>query len=176
MLAPFRGNSIISFDTTTKVPLKGGKKNLMQGRITKITLGNLAQMFQNKDEISAYVNMVRRRLIAEGKDPNDYEPKPLTWGEHVPNKPLIVHTKDGITKHYLHVIFLEGGKSTYFLDGGEIAKDKIEGLESTPPRDDAQGGLENMVIPRSYSLESIDTIRWAKKSWTGPFYYDEDEE
>jgi hypothetical protein len=171
MLATFRGNSIISFDTTVGVPLKGGKKNPMQGRVIKITLGNLGQIFQNKKE-SAYVSMVKRKLIKEEKLPTDYEPQPRKWGEHVPNLPLIVHTKDDKIFHYLEVIFLESGISTYFLDGVEIAKDKIEGLEAPTIRDDAQGGLENLVILRTFGLDSIDTIRYAKKSWTGPFTYE----
>lgn len=175
VLADFSGNSFISFDATTNVTLKGGKSNPMKGRVIKITFGNLVQIFQNKNE-PAYAAMVRRRLIAEGKDPNDYEPKPLPWGERLANKPIIVHTKDDVTKHYLQAIFLEGGKSTYFLDGVEIEKDKIQGLEPTAPRDDAQGGLEHMVVLRSFALDSIDTIRYKGQSFTGPFYYDEDEE
>jgi hypothetical protein len=174
MLSTMSGSTFMSIDTRSKVPLKGGKKNPMQGRVEKFTSSSLVQVFQNK-KVSGYGNMVRRRLADEGKDPADYVPQPRKWGTRVPEMPIIEHTKDDITKHYLEVIFLTPGKSEYFLDGGQIDKDKIEGLEAGAIRDDAQGGLENLVIIRTYDLASIDYIRYQGKVWRGPFFYEDKE-
>ena len=151
------GASFVGIDTLTEVPLLGGKKNEMQGRVTKRTVGNQVMVFQNKSS-SSYGDMVQRRLLAEGKDPASFELQPRTWGERIPETPFISHTKDGETTFYVEFIFLRPGTSTYLLDGKPIAKSDIVGLkpESTGGE---QGGLENKVIIRSFKMTSIEKVR-----------------
>ena len=170
MFSTMSGSTIIGLDTETAVPLRGGKKNPMQGRVRKLNSNSIVQVFENK-YVSGYANMVRRRLEEEDKNPDDYIPKPRKWGVRVPGTPIIEHMKDGILKYYLDVIFLQPGQSTYFLDGVEIDKKDIIGLEPATIRDDAQGGLENMVILRDYALCSIANIRYQGRLWQGPFTY-----
>jgi hypothetical protein len=173
ILSNMSGSTFLSIDTTTTVPLKGGKKNPMQGRVQKLNT-SLVQVFQNK-KINGYDAMVKRRLTQEGKDPNDFELKPRKWGMRVLDMPIVEHMKDGELRHYLEVIFVEAGKSEFFLDGVLIDKEAIIGLEPATIREDAQGGLENMVVIRSYALSSIDAIRYEGKHWRGPFYYEDKE-
>lgn len=162
-LANVSGASFIAIDTLTTEALKGGKKNPMQGRVTKTTTGSSVMVFQNKNG-SAYAAMVERRLAAEGKDPKDFELKPRTWGERIKNTPFITHKGE----LYLEVIFLKAGKSTFFLDGKEIARDDIEGIEKTPPAEGAQGGLseDRQVVIRTYKVESITGMRVDGHSYT----------
>jgi hypothetical protein len=151
------GASFVGIDTLTEVPLLGGKKNEMQGRVTKRTVGNQVMVFQNKSS-SSYGDMVQRRLLAEGKDPASFELQPRTWGERIPETPFISHTKDGDTTFYLEVIFLRPGTSTYLLDGKPINKADIVGLKPESAGGE-QGGLDNKVIIRSFKLTSIEAVR-----------------
>lgn len=145
------GASFIGIDTKTAPSLTGGKKNPMQGRVTKITRGASVMVFQNK-HTNAYENMVNRRLAAEGISP-DFEVGPRTWGERIPNTPFVVHKGN----HYLEVIFLKPGKSEYYLDGAPIDKSHIIGLPDKPEGE--QGGLENKVIIRTFAVDSIVALR-----------------
>jgi hypothetical protein len=151
------GASFIGMDTLTDVKLTGGKKNPMQGRVTKRMVGASVMVFTNQAS-NGYENMVQRRLTAEGKDPASFEVGPRAWGTRVPNMPIVEHFKDGATKYYLEVIFLKPGKSVYLLDGALIAASDIEGL---PAATDAgeQGGLEDKVHIRSFAADSITTLR-----------------
>lgn len=150
------GMSFIGLDTLTEVTLKGGKKNPMQGRVRKQTLGANIMAFSNKN-VNGYEAMIERRLIAEGKDPASFVLGERKWGMRLPDMPIITHEKDGVTKFYLEVIFLYPGKSTYFLDGKPIPKADIEGLNDSEPGE--QGGLENKVIIRTFAAESIIALR-----------------
>lgn len=154
------GASFISIDTKTIETLTGGKKNPMQGRVTKTTKGSSVMVFQNKNG-SAYESMVNRRLAAEGKDPSSFELGPRKWGERIKNTPFITHKGE----LYLEVIFLKAGKSEYFLDDTPIEKSEIEGIDKTPPREDSQGGLENQVIIRTFRVESIVALRVDKQEF-----------
>lgn len=155
--ADVNGSSFVGIDTLTDVKLTGGKKNPMQGRITKQTLGANVMVFQNKLS-NGYENMVHRRLAAEGKDPSNFELGPRTWGERIDNTPFIRHEHDGSVKHYLEVIFLKPGTSTYLLDGAVIAAADITGLP-VAPEPTGQGGLEHQVIIRSFAASSITQVR-----------------
>lgn len=156
IFADVNGASFVGVDTITEVPLLGGKKNPMQGRVTKRTVGNSVMVFQNKKS-SSYGDMVQRRLVAEGKDPASFELQPRTWGERIPETPFISHVKDGEMQFYIEFIFLKGGKSTYFLDNVPIDEKDIIGLK--PATESEQGGLENKVIVRSFKLSSIEKVR-----------------
>lgn len=169
IFANVNGSSFVGIDTQSVVKLKGGKKNEQQGRVTKVTVGSQVMVFTNQDQ-NGYENMVQRRLIEEGKDPSSFSVGPRKWGTRVEGLPIIEHTKDGVTKDYLEVIFLRPGKTTYFLDGKPIEKEDIIGLdepEEKPvelPADDevtnrGQAGLENKVVIRTYSAESILAVR-----------------
>jgi hypothetical protein len=150
------GASFIGLDTLTEVKLTGGKKNPMQGRVTKRMVGASVMVFTNQSS-NGYANMVERRLAAEGKDPASFVLGERAWGTRVPNMPIVEHFKDGATKYYLEVIFLKPGKSVYLLDGAPVAKSDIEGL--VDKEEGEQGGLENKVVIRSFAADSITEIR-----------------
>lgn len=153
VLRSFNGCTFASIDATTNVTLAGGKKNELQGRVTKTTANSQVILFSNTNS-SGYENMVKRRLEEEGKNPDDFTSGPLPWGEWVKGTPFIKH-KD---KMYLRVVFNKAGTTTYYVDGVPTPKEDIEGLKEKP-ESSGQGGLENKVIPRNYVLESIDAIR-----------------
>ena len=64
VLSALRGVSFIGLDMETVIPLKGGKGNPMQGRVTKRTIGNTVLIAQNKGT-NTYQNMVRKRIVGE---------------------------------------------------------------------------------------------------------------
>ena len=154
LLSSFQGSTFASLDTITNVALKGGKKNEMQGRVTKRTSNNQVMLFTN-EKSNGYENMVKRRLVAEGKDPESFTVGPLPWGERVPNTPLIKH-KD---RYYIQMIFNKSGNSNYFLDNRAIDKADITGLEERVGT--GKQGLEedNGVVVRTVALDSIIEIR-----------------
>lgn len=153
-----KGTTFCGLTTLTAVKLRGGKKNSMQGRVTKKTEDANVILFSNTKD-SGYVSLVRKRMIAEGKDPDTFEPKPRAWGTRMGNSPFIEHNG----KHYLECFFLSPGKTTYYLDGKEIDKDLIEGLDSDKPKTEAyeesQGGIENKVVIRTFAIESIERLK-----------------
>ena len=149
-----KGSTFAGLTTRTKVKLKGGKKNPMQDRVTKKTSGANVMIFSSV-ECSAYEGMVKRRLEKEGKDPTTFTVKPRAWGNRVGKTPFIEH-KD---KHYIEVFFVSPGKTTYYLDDKEIDVDDIEGLTTKVESDTSQGGLEDKVVIRTFSLDSIEEIR-----------------
>lgn len=151
-LGDLEAGTFVGIDMLTDVKLKGGKKNPMQGRVTKLVTGATVMCFAN-GKSNAYNNMVKRRLIEEGKDAADFELGPRAWGERIKGTPFITH-KGNV---YLEVIFMNSGKTQYFLDGKPIAPADIEGLEK--PREGTQGGLENKVIIRTPQLSSIMAMR-----------------
>lgn len=155
-VADINGASFVGIDTHVDVKLSGGKKNPMQGRVTKRMNGATVMSFQNKN-FSAYAAMVHRRLAAEGKDPEDFKLSERAWGTRIPNMPIVEHFKDGATKYYLEVIFVKPGTVTYLLDGAPIAKSDIEGLVER--EEGEQGGLENKVIIRTFAADNITELR-----------------
>ncbi len=145
------GCTFAGLDTETKVVLKGGKSNPLQGKVTKRTLNSNVMLFSNK-QINGYDAMVKRRLEAEGVDPESFILSPRVWGVRLPNEPVVSH-KD---KLYLEVIFRKAGHSIYYVDGVQTPKEMIAGL---PDKEEGeQGGLENKVIIRTYAFESINRI------------------
>ena len=152
LLDQISGCTFAGMDTTTIPALKGGKKNLMQGRITKISKNHRVMLFTNKN-MNAYNAMVRRRLIAENKNPDGFVLGPLKWGTRLPESPVIVHNDN----HYLQCVFLHSGSVEYQLDGQHIDKDDIEGLIEAAPSE--KQGLDDEVIVRTFNLDNIDSIR-----------------
>ena len=155
LLDSINGVTFAALDTITEVKLKGGKKNPMLGRVVKRTIGQRVMLFTNKNS-NGYDNMVKRRLEAEGKDPNSFQLGALPWGKRVEDSPLIEHNG----KFYIQVIFQQGGKSEYLLDNKVIDKADIEGLDEKPITAGKQN-LEddNAVIVRTFALDSIREIR-----------------
>ena len=163
LLENVSGASFVGIDTLTNVPLKGGKKNAQQGRVQKRVTGSSVMVFQNK-KINGYDAMVKRRLVNEGKDPASFELSPRAWGNRIPNTPFVEHEKDGEMRYYLEVIFLKAGDVEYLLDGKVVSKDEIVGLPEK--REGEQGGLDNKVVVRSYSLDSIVKLRIDQTEYT----------
>ena len=170
ILKDVRGTGFFGIDTETPVLLRGGKANPMLGRVTKLVTGSNVMVFQNKF-INGYSALVKRRLVAEGKMADDFKLGPRQWGERVPELPLIHHTKKGETQPcwYFEAIFVKAGDVQYLLDGQPIDKDKIQGMPDKPEEGE-QGGLDNKVIIRSYSLDSIRTVRANHAVYNGPFH------
>lgn len=158
-MAEVSGSSFIGLDTVTTPKLRGGKSNPMQGRVQKHMTGASVMVFQNKNS-HGYDNMVKRRLEKEGKNPESFKLSPRKWGERVENLPVVVHNG----KEYLEVIFLHAGNTSYTLDGQQIERDDIEGLDGKPEGN--QGGLDNKVIIRTFAADSITEIRINGQAFT----------
>lgn len=143
------GATFIGLDTETSVTLKGGKSNPLQGRVTKVTIRSNVMVFQNK-MTNAYENMVMRRLVEEGKDPASFELSPRQWGTREKGTPFVTHNGN----EYLEVIFLKCGDVHYRVDGVVTPKDQIPGLPERS-QEGEQGGLDQKVIIRTFSVESV---------------------
>jgi len=145
------GNTFVGISTRTNPVLVGGKKNLMQGRVTKIMSDASVMVFQNKN-VNGYENMVKRRLVKEGKNPELFSVGVRLWGDRVAGTPIVTHNK----KNYLEVIFLNSGTVSYELDGVPIDKCDIVGFEK---EESSQGGLSDKVIIRTFSEDSITKVK-----------------
>jgi len=156
-VANVNGATFIGLDTLTSPKLAGGKKNPHQGRVQKRMTGANVMAFQNKTT-NGYENMVKRRLVAEGKNPDNFVLGERAWGQRVPNLPIVEHVKDGVTNYYLEVIFLSSGTVEYLLDGVVVPASSIEGL-AEPTEGGAQGGLDDKVVVRTFGIDSITEIR-----------------
>ena len=150
ILKSVNGASFISIDTITPVTLKGGKKNPMQGRVTKSVKGSNVMVFQNK-LTNAYENMVNRRLSKEGKA-TSFEVGPRAWGTRIQNTPFVEHNG----QLYLEVIFLSAGERQMLVDGRPY-HGAIEGFTETEQAGE-QGGLNDKVIIRTYNVANITHI------------------
>jgi len=141
ILAPLNGNTFIGLTATTIPKLTGGKKNDMQGEITKRTV-SVVQVFQNKST-NGYEN---KRLKANP----DFKLGDRPWGTRVKGTPFIEHKG----ADYMEVIFVSTDSVDYFRNGEPIEKDQIVGLPASRPA----GDTDNVII-RTYKLESIDSLR-----------------
>lgn len=158
-LKKLNGTAIASIDSKTPVKLKGGKKNLMQGRIEKVSKNSNIMLFCNMNN-NSYDTMVKKRLKKEGKNPESFKISPRPWGKRVPQTPLVIHGE----KTYVEAIFLSAPKNVeYLLDGKAIDKNLIEGL---PVEKDngAQSGLSDKVIIRTFNLDNITAFRCGELS------------
>lgn len=144
------GGTFISIDTLTPVKLTGGKSNPLQGRVTKRVTGSNVMIFQNKT-VHAYDAMVKRRLMQEGKDPSSFVLGERKWGTREEGTPFITHND----KEYLEVIFLSAGDVELLVDGAPY-DGVINGLPVH--QEGRQGGLDNKVIIRTYTVNNITAI------------------
>jgi hypothetical protein len=149
LLQDVKGTKLLSIDISTEPTLLGGKKNPMKGHVRKIQVGANV-MVAGMKKGSVYDNMVRRRLAAEGKDPDAFELQERKWGKRVDGTPFIENKGE----LYLEVFYVKPGKVHYEHNGKQIDPAFIEGLP--PAREEAeQGGLEDKVIIRTVKLENI---------------------
>lgn len=159
-LKDLKGGTFVGMDTLTTVKLKGGKKNPMQGRVTKQMLGAQVMCFSNTNT-NAYEAMVKRRLESEGKAASDFVLGERAWGTRMPGTAFVEHNG----KHYLEAIFMRAGAVQYMLDGQPIAVSEIEGMDEPDVNQNGQGGLENRVVIRTFTLENITALRCNGKEW-----------
>jgi len=148
------GAAIISLNTVTDVTLAGGKKNPLQGRVTKKTTGSNVMVFANKN-VNGYAEMVKRHLEKEGKNPDSFKLGDRVWGERIAGTPFVAHKG----KKYMEVIFLSAGKTEYIIDGVPASIDSIQGLGQPDISESSQGGLDNKVIVRTYAVDSIKSLK-----------------
>jgi hypothetical protein len=154
ILAGVKGTTFVGLDTKTVPKLKGGKKNPMQGRITKVVTGANTMVFASTDS-SGYQSMVHKRMEKEGKDPEIFEVGKRAWGTRVGNSCFIEHKG----QYYIEVFYMGAGEVSYFLDNEPIEKDDIEGLNESKPKAESQGGIEDKVVIRTLSVDSITGVR-----------------
>jgi len=152
-LSQVRNNAIGSITTLTGVKLTGGKKNPMQGRITKKGTGGSVMFFGNSKS-NGYANMKNRRASKQDASTEKFVPKPRPWGNRINGTPLVFH-KD---KVYAECVFLHPQKTEYFLDGNPIAKSDIEGMKKSS----AKGS--NDVILRTINIDNITTLKMGELS------------
>ena len=150
IMSAVNGSTFVGLNTTTPVKLTGGKKNPLQGRVTKVMRDANVMVFTNKNS-NGYANMVERRLQSEGKNPKSFVLGDRPWGTRVEGLPIVEHNG----KDYLEVIFLNSGKTEYLVDGKPF-DGKIEGLQASPEVD--QAGLNDKVIVRTFAVDNIDSI------------------
>jgi len=170
-LNDFSGCQIIGLDTRVNVPLRGGKSNPLQGKVTKVSTGNLVMVFKSS---AGYRNMVNRRLKKqweehmltedlfqaidrESSGSGGFTPGPRQWGQRIPDTPFVEHKG----KQYLECIFLRPGQSRYFIDGVEVDFSEIQPMLPTKTEGE-QGGLRDKVIIRTFAMESIIKVRKKK--------------
>lgn len=161
LLDTFRGAKFVGVDIETTPIInktmpgegpRGRVPNPHFGRVTKQTKG-IGGMIATNTNSNAYASMVKRRLAAEGKDPESFELSSRTWGVRIPDTPFVEHNG----QLYVEVICQHPGKSVYLLDGQEVDASTIIGLR--PATDSEQGGLENKVVIRAFKAESIIGLR-----------------
>lgn len=154
-----KGASIGSIDSETIPALTGGKKNPMKGKVTKVAKKQNVMFFCNSNN-NSYNDMVKRRLVKEGKNPETFVLGKRPWGTRLPDTPFIEH-KGNL---YVEVIFLQSPKDVvYFLDGAPIAKSDIQGLPVDKPST-GQGGLDDKVVLRTFKLSSIKALKMGELS------------
>lgn len=159
-LQKINGCEFAGIDTETSVVLRNGKRNILQGRVTKVVTGSNVMLFSNTNS-NGYENAVKKRLAQEGKDPESFQLSPRKWGQRISGTPFVQHND----KLYIEVIFIKAGTSKYLVDGVETDRNQIEGLE-TDKQEGEQGGLsdEKKVIIRTYSIDSIKRITLNKET------------
>lgn len=149
-----KGTTFIGFDTETTVKLTGGKKNPLQGRVTKRTTGLTGMLFSDQNS-SGYENKVNRELKKLGIT-ETFKAGSARWGHHIPGTPFVEH-KDN---KYLQVILNDNKHETkYYVDGIETPKEEIEGLPKPRP-------TKHGVNCKRYNFNSITKLRYNKMEYS----------
>ena len=154
-LTQLNGCAIGSITAVTNVTLKGGKKNPLQGEVTKHAKDANVMFFCNSKS-NGYQNMVKRRLEGEGKAPESFKLSKRVWGERLADTPFVTHKG----QLYVEVIFLRPPtKVEYMVAGHVVTKESIPGIPVDKPAPASQGGLDDKVIIRTYKLSSLCGIK-----------------
>lgn len=150
----FNGVTFATVEYETVVKVKGGKKNPLQGRVTKRVRAQVMLAARGGDD-AAYARKVNRGLEAEGKPPV-FRPQPRIWGKRADNAPLVFH--NGAS--YLEVIVLKVLSVAVYVDGQPFDGDPttIEGWPEKPT-EGHQGGLEEKVIIRTIKEDNILSLK-----------------
>lgn len=148
-----RNNAIGSITMETSVKLTGGKKNPMQGRITKKSSGGSVMFFGNSKS-NGYANMKNRRAKKVDFNASTFTPKPRPWGNRISGTPLVFH-KD---KVYVECVFLHAPKTEYFLDDNAISKHAIQGLKKS------YSAKKNDVILRTINIDNVKELKMGSLS------------
>lgn len=155
--ANLKSNAIIGLSMITDVKLTGGKKNPLQGHVTKLVEYANCQVFCN-GKSNGYENKVNRNLEKEGKSAEDFVLGPRPWGSRIAGTPFVEHKGE----KYLEVIFnSKPSRVTYMIDGKIADKSCIDGIPVK--KEGHQGGLEDKVILRTPKFDNILSIRYAGK-------------
>jgi hypothetical protein len=181
VLAKLSGTMFIGIDTVTDVKLPGGKSNILQGRVFKVTTGLRARVNQNK-YTNAYENAVKKKLLEEGKDPDSFELGERTWGTRIPETPIVSHNG----AYYLECLIDGSGETHYLIDNvrHEALTNKTDDqkylanedgdiltlLPKTYDNSESQGGATDKVIIRTYKLDSILEMRVNHTAYRDVFY------
>ena len=148
LLKSIRGCTFASLDAETIV--KGFRH---------VKTGERVIVFTNKKS-SGYENMVKRRLLGAGLNPDSFVLGDLPWGQRVPDTPLITHKGE----YYLQTIFLGAWTSKYYLGSQEVPEHLLGGI-ITRPRHYEQGlPKEKEVTVKTYKLSSITGIRLMRET------------
>jgi hypothetical protein len=99
----YNGCSFAGIDMLTQVKLTGGKKNPMQGRVTKVHDSFVVMLFANKLS-NAYENMINRRLVADGKE-GGFKVGKLPFGVKVKDTACIEYAEKNTD--YLQTIYVQ---------------------------------------------------------------------
>lgn len=145
LLEKVKGCTFASLDTETQ-PSSG---------IRKLTVSESILLFNSK--VSGYENMVRRRLEALGKNPDNFVLQDLPWGQRMEGWPgCIIQHRDGL---HLQTIVMRHGTSEVFIGDKKVPPEEVQFL--LPSKKPSNQGLpdEKAVIVRTYSLKSITAIR-----------------
>lgn len=163
LVGTVNGATIISLDTETTLPLNktiiaNGERqpNPHFDRVKKRTTGLNVMIFSNSNT-NSYSNMVRKRLVAEGKDPTTFVLSERKWGKRIEGTPFVDHKGET----YIEVIVLRPGKTTCWVGTTAIHKEDIQGQKKTSKP--TQGGLDNTVVLRTFKVSSIVAITMNKE-------------
>lgn len=130
VLEGFKGSTFVGLDVETKA-----------NGVRKIETG-IAGIIFSRCRSSGYEKMVKRRLEAMGRNPDNFVLSDLPWGERVCDTSVITHNGED----YLQVIVLRDGDVSAFI--GVSTPYPIKVSERT-----------EIVKVRTYKLSSITAIR-----------------
>ncbi len=168
------GNNFANIDISCPELLTGGKKNPMQGRIIKHTIG-LRVEIATDSVINSYEARYNRDLETNGHD-GTYTIKPHAYAVRYGKDTATMHHKTNGTPYmrYFMQDNQSGAETYYTLDNKRIDKDKIEGLKvkkaSIMP--ETKGTTCEVKRPnyRLVKTENIVAIRAGKKELTADMW------
>jgi hypothetical protein len=149
VLNGINGCTFAGITTVTSVTLTGGKGNPMKGQVFKNMEGANVMIGAN------YAAMVKRKLVLENKDPEEFTSGALPWGTRIGDTPLI-HHKGNV---YIQLVFKTSGAISYQFEGKPIEIADITGFPVRKVSDHSQGGLEDKVEIRTINIQNIAEIK-----------------